>query len=140
MNIDRFVALASAYGGSLHRWPAQERAQAEALAETEEGRAALQRAGALDTLLDDYILDTPSKILRSRILMQGKAEIAKRHRLWFWWSSLGLTAAGLAGAVAGVVAATVLSPPSDQEHAAFDANTTAFGEITSSRVTTEEDL
>ena len=100
----------------------------------------LRNAGALDALLDEYVVAAPSAILQDRILSNGKTMIAQRRRIWIWWSGLGLAGAAFAGCVAGVIAATILTPSSEQEHSIFDANTTAFGQFQSPNAAIEEDL
>lgn len=140
MDAGHFEALAMAYGGQLQRWPQKERALAQAFGLTEEGRAILARAGRLDALLEGYAVPAPAAGLHARILRDGKAGLARRRRVWLWWSGFGLAGVGVAGALAGAVLVAVLAPMAQPEHAVFDANTTAFGDVGPGRPTAEEDL
>lgn len=69
MTLDRLLALIAAYGGKPAKWPAAERAAAEALlARSPEARAALAEAEPLDTLLDAVPALAPSPALRAAVL------------------------------------------------------------------------
>jgi len=140
MDAGRFAALASAFGGQLRRWPEHEQAQARAFARTEEGKAILDRASGLDAFLDSYAASAPTSALHARILNDATPAMARRRRTRLWWSGFGLAGVGFAGALAGAVMATVLAPLPRQEHAIFDADTTAFGDVAPARTATEEDL
>ncbi len=129
MDARRFEALASAYGGRLQAWPDAARAHAEAFARSAEGAAILARASALDGLLDAYAVPAPASALHARILADGHARLASRRRERLWWSGFGLAGLGLAGALAGALLVGVIAPTSDGVHTAFDAETTAFGDL-----------
>lgn len=140
MDTARFASLSSTYGSRLHRWPEAEQAQGLVFAETEEGKALLGQAEALDALLDVYTVPSPDVALRTRVLREGKAKSALRRRMWLWGAGFGLTGVGLAGALAGVVVAVVIAPPPEPERYIFDANATAFGEVPTARAIAGEEL
>jgi anti-sigma factor RsiW len=72
MSLARFETLLEAYGGQPARWPAAERAAAEALlASNPTARALHARAAELDALLDKLSAPQPSPALRARILAQA---------------------------------------------------------------------
>ena len=69
MTLERLRALIAAYGGKPARWPAAERAAAEALlARSPEARAALAEAEPIDSLLDAVPALAPSPALRAAVL------------------------------------------------------------------------
>jgi hypothetical protein len=139
MNSERFAALAAAYGGALRRWPLADREAAGIFARTEEGIAILQREGGLDAMLDDYVVPAATPVLNAGILRDAAVGLVQRRRVRLWWSGLGLAGLGLAGALAGTVAVTVMTPSATPEHYGFGANTTAFGDVASDN-TLEEGL
>lgn len=72
MNLDRFTILIEAYGTDPRRWPADERAAAQALlAASTEAQRLLRDADPLDVLLSSPppAID-PSPALRARIMAQ----------------------------------------------------------------------
>ena len=75
MTPERFTHLAEAYGADLHRWPAAERAGAQAL--LAEGNAevleALNQARWLDGLLDSHKVAAPTPELIRRIVASAPA-------------------------------------------------------------------
>lgn len=73
MNLDRFATLVEAYGTDPRRWPAAERAAAQALlAASTEARHLLQQAEALDLALSSPpAAIEPSDALRARIMAQA---------------------------------------------------------------------
>jgi hypothetical protein len=110
MNPERLDQLIAAYGAEPARWPAVERAEAEALLGAD--AAALHAARALDEALDAWRPQFPTMDLRNRILAaapkprgQGLVRGWARPRLW-------LRGAGLAIACAAGVAvgATLIGP------------------------------
>jgi hypothetical protein len=118
MNAERFAALADAYGGDLRRWPAAERASAEAFVAGDPASAepVLEAARRLDTALDSAPAAYPTPALRERVLAAAH-EAGASSRRWRWptldWSSwgrgwlapgAGVAAAVVAGAWLGVVA------------------------------------
>lgn len=119
MTPERFTHLADAYGADLQRWPASERADAQAL--LAEGRPelleALDQARWLDGLLDSHQVAAPTPELFRRIV--ASAPIAApsfwgRHPGWL--SRLGFVGAGLAGIAAGMLVVSLGLPlPSASE-------------------------
>lgn len=69
MNLERIKSLAEAYGANPARWPAAERADAEAfLAAEPEARRWLEEAAAIDRLLDAAETQKVTRALEDRIL------------------------------------------------------------------------
>lgn len=123
MTLERFEALADAYGGVVARWPEAERAAAMQIAAKPEASAILARALALDEALDAWTVPPVSAGLRARVL--GAAPVPSRdlvRRARLWWSGIGIAAA-LAGAAAGT-AAVAMVPPIDAS-----GGTTSFGDV-----------
>lgn len=123
-DLDRFAALADAYGGAVSRWPADRRAAAERLARTPEGAAILARAAALDARLDEWSLPLPSPALTARIAAGGTATWSgARLGPWLrWWPGIGV-AATLAGVAAGSAAVATVAPVE------LGAGSTSFGDV-----------
>ncbi|PRH88839.1 hypothetical protein C5L14_06385 [Labrys okinawensis] len=128
MDAERFAALADRHGSRLQRWPEAERAAALAFASTSEGEAILAAAARLDTMLDRYAVPPPTADLHARVVAAGTASLAPRRRVRRWWLGLGLAGAGLAGALAGTLAITLLDTPGRTEHLGLGATVTAFGD------------
>jgi hypothetical protein len=87
-DIGRFVALLETHGAERSRWPAEEVEDADALlALSDDARRELDRARALDALLDGALrtraIDAAAS--RARVL----AAIARRDRLGQWLAWLG---------------------------------------------------
>jgi hypothetical protein len=139
MSAERFAALMAAHGVDVSSWPAPEQAEGAAFASTEQGRHLLARARDLDALLGAHAVPAPPPALHARIVADGKAVLVRRRRTFFWWSSLGLAGVGFAGALAGAVLVTVLTPAPGPDRFVLDAGNTAFGDVASSR-DSEEDL
>ena len=138
LDAKRFAALADAYGGALHRWPAVEHAAATLFAGTDEGRAVLRRADSLDTMLDRHRVEAPSPTLYGAIVSGAVTAVRQERRRRFWWLGFGLAGVGLAGAVAGLALVTVVNPDIQSDHYVMDANATSFGDAGLDQ--TEEDL
>ncbi|WP_244730623.1 hypothetical protein [Mesorhizobium sp. 113-3-3] len=138
MDARRFAALTEAYGGDPRRWPQAEREAAAAFASSETGQAISRNAGALDALLDSYSIRHPGKALHDTILRTADRYVVRRRRQRFWWLGLGLAGIGLAGAIAGLVLVTVVTPEIQPDHYVLDANATAFGDAGPDTI--EEDL
>lgn len=119
MTDDRFAALADIYGGDLRRWPAGERAAAEAqLASGDPTFAAmLARADRLDAWLEGYRVAAPASGLVDRIITTAPRSRILWRRARLWWSGLGLAGVGLAGALAGSLAISVALPAIGERHA-----------------------
>ncbi len=109
MELDRFKALAAAYGARPARWPKTERAAAEALmARMPDACAAVLGDEAdLDGLLDGWRADAPSPDLRGAVLAGApiKGQVkggSRRPRVWeAWLPGAGLAAIGVAGVICG---------------------------------------
>jgi len=79
MKRDRFQALIDAYGANPSRWPARERAAAEAFAARDEAaKTLLADAALVDETLDRLSTEEVPARLRARILA-GYDEVATRH-------------------------------------------------------------
>ncbi|MFS0771123.1 hypothetical protein [Sphingomonas sp. 1P08PE] len=123
LGLDRFRALADAYGGVVARWPESCRDEAVRLGRMPEGEAILARASVLDMTLDEWTVAAPSTTLSAHIEARGSiAVVSMRSRLRWWWSGMGI-AATLAGAVAGTAAVAMVAP------ADVVASSTSFGDI-----------
>ena len=121
LTIDRFRALADAYGGVIARWPGNVAEEALRLSNTPEGGAALAEALVLDEMLDLWSVPPPSAVLAKRIsLGTPRPSLARSAKLW--WSAVGLAAA-LSGATAGVAATLVVSPANQAD------SMTVFGDL-----------
>lgn len=111
MQIERFQALADAYGGDIRRWPGELRGPAVALAEqSAAARAILARAEALDAQLDAWRVAAPSAALRDAVLAQApRLRVGWVRSAGLWLSGAGLAAACAAGVVFGVAASTAVT-------------------------------
>ena len=124
MSLERFQALADAYGGVVARWPESVRDAAMGTAAHPAAIAILARASALDAALDAWPAPAASAALRERVLAGAPAAsrpLVRRARLW--WSGMGIAAA-LAGAVAGTAVVAMTAPM-----AAPSGGTTSFGDV-----------
>lgn len=115
LSLERFAALAEAYGAAIERWPAAEREAAQAMADGAAARAILARAQDLDRLLDTYRVPEPSSALTGRILAEADRIVLRRASVRRLWAGLGLAGVGLAGALAGALAATAVLPLADPD-------------------------
>ncbi|UAJ11300.1 hypothetical protein [Polymorphobacter megasporae] len=123
ITLERFAALADAYGGVVARWPESERAAAMQIAAEPEAGVILASALELDEALDAWTVPAASTALRERVLGSAPApsrDLVRRARLW--WSGVGIAAA-LAGAAAGTAAVAIM-PPIDASGGA-----TSFGDV-----------
>jgi hypothetical protein len=103
MDLDRFRALADAYGGDLRRWPAAERAAAAALRDADAGaRALLDAEAGFDHLLHQAPAPVPAA-LRAAVLAGAPKPRGRRAAWRLWVSGAGLAATAAAGALAGAV-------------------------------------
>jgi len=120
MTPERFGHLADAYGADLRRWPAAERAGAQALLARGDAEVldALEQARQLDRMLDRHQVPAPAPGLARRIA--ASATIAPRDAFWRryadWLSRAGFVGVGLAGVAAGMLVASLSLPlPSASE-------------------------
>jgi len=102
MTPERFETLAEAYGGSIARWPDDERDAASQLmlARPDWAGAILEKANELDAVLDSWAPVTPGQGLREAILAQAP----RPRRSWPRW----LVGAGLGAGLATACAAGLL--------------------------------
>lgn len=113
MGLDRFRELLDAYGAEPRRWPANERATAEALAaQRPEARELRARAAVIDGLLDRATPLAPpiidAEALIGRITAEAQAQVvalrpARRPSAGaFWLKVASLAAAAMIGFLVGV--------------------------------------
>ena len=114
MTPERMEELADAWGADLRRWPAAERAAAEALWRRDAvARARLKRVEQLDALLDAHVVAPPdARLVHAVLAGVGPVRFIGRRRPWqvprrWWWSGLGAAGVGLAGAAAGALAVSM---------------------------------
>ncbi len=121
ISLERFSALADAFGADIRRWPEADRAAAQDLArESSVARARLAEADALDAVLDLPHVAAPSAELRHRILAAapkprairggGRDPASARSRLLRWLSGLGAVGVLTCGALAGAAVVAVSGP------------------------------
>lgn len=123
LTIERFRALADAYGGVIARWPEAEREAAAARAGEPSFAVVLAEADALDVVLDRWAVPGASPALAARIVAAApRRASAFGRRAKLWWSGVGL-ATMLAGAAAGSVAVAAVTPGP----AVLSDHDTAFG-------------
>jgi hypothetical protein len=136
MTPERFHAIVDAYGADPRRWPAAERASAQAWASRhrEEADAVLAESAWLDASLSSDAIAPAGRALYRRIVAgaplpeaRARGFFPSRGRLW--WSGAAIAGIGLAGGLAGAFAVSfvVLTgavPP--VSHEAPDL-TTSFG-------------
>jgi len=140
MDAQRFTALTEAYGGEVQRWPQADQAAAALFAQSEDGRAILERAGRLDAMLDGYRIAAPSRVMHAGIVDNAATHLRQGRRQRWWWLGFGLAGIGLAGAVAGLALVTIVSPEVQSDHYVMDANATSFGDAGPDADAIEENL
>lgn len=117
MTLERFQALAEAYGADLRRWPTTCRAQAEALraADPSGVERLLFEATKTDAVLDTSAAPAVSMALRDRVIASATAAgLSPRRMRWIagrlaWLSGAGWAAAACAGVIAGMNLTTHLT-------------------------------
>jgi hypothetical protein len=109
LSLDRFRALADAYGGVVARWPASVREQAAQRAKQPAFAQIVESALALDEMLDSWTVAPAPQALAQAIIARAPTRPRIRAGRWFWWPGIGLATA-LAGAGVGVVAAAIVAP------------------------------
>ncbi|WP_321849939.1 hypothetical protein [Burkholderia diffusa] len=130
MTPERFRTIVAAYGSDARRWPQDERAAAEAWAQAHPRDAleALDDAAELDAWLMQDTVAPPTPALVERIVASAPAPQRARRRGRVWWSGAAFAGVGLAGALAGAVAVSMLmlgSAPIAQHEPGY--LTTTFG-------------
>ncbi|KFG98380.1 hypothetical protein GQ56_0104865 [Burkholderia paludis] len=130
MTPERFRTIVAAYGSDARRWPDDERTAAEGWARAHPGEAlaALDEAAELDAWLANDTVAPPAPALVERIVASAPAPRRARRRGAVWWSGAAFAGVGLAGALAGAVAVSMLmlgSVPSSQHEPGY--LTTTFG-------------
>ena len=130
MTPERFRTIVAAYGSDARRWPQDERAAAEAWAHAHPRDAleALDDAADLDAWLAQDTVAPPAPALVERIVATAPAPQRARRRCNVWWSGAAFAGVGLAGALAGAVAVSMLmlgSAPVAQHEPGY--LTTTFG-------------
>ncbi|EDT02920.1 hypothetical protein [Burkholderia ambifaria] len=130
MTPERFRTIVAAYGSDARRWPQDERAAAEAWAQAHprDALAALDDAAELDAWLMQDTVAPPAPTLVERIVASAPAPQRARQRGKVWWSGAAFAGVGLAGALAGAVAVSMLmlgSAPIAQHEPGY--LTTTFG-------------
>ncbi len=134
ITLQRFEALAGAYGADFDRWPEQERAAARRLALASlPAREILRAAAALDAALDDVPVPSPSRELWERVAAipqtQARSAAIDLHlsRRTAFATALGLAAAAVLGLVVGNLAPT---PRVEGQTAANGATSDDWVELT----------
>ena len=129
MTPERFHTLVEAYGADPRRWPGHERADALAWARAHrtESDAMLEEALALDAWLARDLIAPPSRVLVDQIVAGAPVPVPVRSapskRRLFWWSGAAFAGAGLAGALAGALAMSLMllgNPPPSASDAGRD--------------------
>ena len=120
MDLDRFAALAEAYGGDVSRWPENVREAAAVLMSADPAATAplLAAQSDLDWALDSWRTPAASATLQAAILASAPTQRRPpAWRGWVWRTGLGagLMAAGAAGVMAGVVVSGAIAPVGDLE-------------------------
>lgn len=143
MTPERFRAIVEAYGAEPRRWPASERADAQAWADGHraEADALLAKQSSLDTWLESHLVAPPDHALYERVMASAPAAAAaaagnrKRGRPRFfwqrsplWWSGAAIAGVGLAGGLAGAFAVSFFLVTGEPMHEASGPSmTTSFG-------------
>jgi hypothetical protein len=107
MTPERFRQIVEAYGADSRRWPLQERAAAQAWAQSHRTQAglALDEAAGIDAWLAADKVDPPGASLQQRIVDRAPLRPADRSgRRRLWWSGAAVAGVGLLGGVAGAFA------------------------------------
>lgn len=104
MTPERFHQIVEAYGAEPRRWPSQERAAAQAWAQSHRAEAerVLSEAAGIDAWLAADQVDPPGAALQRRIVERAPAPRSWLRRLW--WPGAAVAGVGLLGGVAGAFA------------------------------------
>jgi hypothetical protein len=114
MTPERFDALVAAWGADARRWPAEERAAAQAFVESRARAAgpALAEADAVDALLHASRAAQPTAALRDRVIAaaaEAGLSAGRQGRKWLDRMALALGAGWAAAACAGVAAGVIMT-------------------------------
>lgn len=138
MTAERFLALVAAWGADPRRWPADDRAAAEAYmaARPDVAGPALAEADAVDALLHASRVAPPSASLRARVLASAaEAGLRARREGRRWRDRLALTlgagwaAAACAGVAAGVLLTGQLTADARADAALYQASLVAVDDM-----------
>lgn len=102
MTEDRFIELLDAYGADPMRWPIEERAEAAAMADSDNPRlqAALRQASALDTQLSMARVPPVSADLMTKLRRAARPSLSARLKALLGWDgALWQPAAALSAAL-----------------------------------------
>ena len=124
MTLERFRALADAFGGIISRWPHEYQGPASRLAGHAEATAILADALALDQVMDKWRVPALSRELAARVAASAPVmtqSFVRQVRLW--WSGIGIAAA-LAGSMAGIATVAMVAPAE-----MATGGSTSFGDI-----------
>lgn len=129
MNVERFQQLAEAYGADLRRWPASDRAAAEALRAAHPVRIErlLFEAAKTDGVLDTSRNPAVSMALRDRVIASATAAgLSPKRARWIagrlaWLSGAGWAAAACAGVIAGMNLTTHLTADAQVDAVLYQA-------------------
>ncbi|WP_114809070.1 hypothetical protein [Paraburkholderia kururiensis] len=139
MTPERFRAIVEAYGAEPRRWPASERADAQAWAagHRAEADALLAQQSSLDTWLESHVVAPPDHALYERVIAAAPSAADSRRRkrprfFWqrspLWWSGAAIAGVGLAGGLAGAFAVSFFLVTGEPLHeASVPSITTSFG-------------
>jgi len=109
MTPERFHQIVEAYGADSRRWPEEERAAAQAWAQThrQQADAWLAQAAGLDAWLAADRLAPPDAALQRRIVASAPVRRPHAQRRAWWWSGAAVAGVGLLGGVAGALAVSL---------------------------------
>jgi hypothetical protein len=112
MTEERFLTLAAAYGADMVRWPAGERAAAQAFvaANPQTVAACLAAERLLDAALERYGARDAAASFRTQIIAAAPRERAA-GAMWRWLTGAGLGLGLAASCAAGVAAGYTLGHP-----------------------------
>jgi hypothetical protein len=119
MTSEDFSQLAKTYGADIKRWPEEHRPMIGDLASTQFStmRQILDEELALDKILNQDSIEPASQNLINSIIQsapQPRTQFWRDHKDWLSriFKGIGFTSIGLAGALAGMLVVSTLSPNS----------------------------
>ncbi|KQY27809.1 hypothetical protein [Rhizobium sp. Root483D2] len=123
LHINRFHALANAYGSNLARWPSEVQAAARQSAENDAEKVILRDAAEMDNILDRWEAPPiPISLSCSVTDIASYLPVRMTRKVRIWWASVGLAAA-----LSGVAAGTVVAVTFGQQPQIYSS--TVFGDI-----------